>query len=88
MTEREPYRPSNGTEGEAFMARWCYVCADLEGYECPILAATMAAPSAYDPEFPDEWRQDGPAGPRCTAYRENPDDPGPLDPAAVVRPLL
>ena len=85
-SEPEPYRPSNGTEGEAFMARWCYQCADLGGTgdvaPCPILGDTLAGL-----EVP-QWRQDGPAGPRCTAFRESPDDPGPLDPAAVVRPLL
>lgn len=87
MTEREPYRPSNGTEGEWFMERWCYSCMDLDGFACPIIAATLGVRPG-DEGYPDEWRQDGPAGPRCTAYRENPDDPGPLDPAAVVRPLL
>lgn len=85
----EPYRPSNATEGDGFMARWCLNgCRemDLDGEGCSILNDTLALP-IDDPGYPAEWRQDGPAGPRCTAYRQG-DEPGPLDPAAVVRPLL
>ncbi len=83
MTDRVGYRPSNGTEGEWFMSRFCYHClADSEESPCEILGEAMAGGE------PDEWREDGPRGPRCTAFRENPEDPGPLDPAAVIRPLL
>lgn len=87
--EHEPYRPSHGSEGEGFMARWCAHCADRgEDWECPILLATMAVASVWDDEYPAEWRQDGPRGPRCTAFREDASSPQPLDPAAVIRPLL
>lgn len=29
MNVEKPYRPSNGTEGEMFRARWCDHCAHL-----------------------------------------------------------
>lgn len=90
-----PYRPSNGTEGDCFQNRWCCHCVDYPPDmsalgapdPCPILLNAMAL-AVDDPDYPAEWRQDGPKGPRCTAFRENPDDPAPLDPAAVIRPLL
>lgn len=86
QSEPHPYRPSNSTEGEWFMSRWCYGCAaygeSMEESPCEILGDALAGGE------PAEWRDDGPKGPRCTAFRENPDDPGPLDPAAVIRPLL
>lgn len=92
MPDPEPYRPSNGCEGDSFMARWCALCVrkpfDPDGDGCEILNMTMACPSVWDDDYPPEWRQDGPAGPRCTAFRESIDEPGPLDPAAVIRPLL
>lgn len=62
--DSKPYRPSNGTEGEGFEARWCQRCAndDYEGgVYCEILGAAMAN------EQPAEWvyrnRQ-----PCCTAF--------------------
>ena len=70
----EPYRPSNGTEGAIFMSRWCDRCErdrdfrDNDGDSCPIAAATMIY-RRTDPEYPKEWREDGPEGPRCTAFR-------------------
>ena len=59
----EPYRPSNGTEGEIFMEGWCQRCKrdkafqDSQGVEdgCPIVAATMAH-NVGEPEYPKEWR--------------------------------
>ena len=71
----ERYRPSNGTEGEIFMERWCARCwrdaafrAD-QGDSCPIAAATMAF-DIDDPEYPAEWIEDE-TGPRCTAFEPN-----------------
>ena len=79
------YRPSNSTEGEWFMSRWCYQCDAFGAFDdespCPVLGDALAGIPV------DKWRSDGPAGPRCTAFREN-GEPGPLDPAAVIRPLL
>lgn len=68
MTEK--YRPSNGTEGDAFIARFCERCAygNAEELEpCMIVGATMAF-DVDDPAYPPEWIRDA-AGPRCTAFR-------------------
>ncbi len=91
--ERIAYRPSCGSEGADFMQRWCGKCAldrafqQGEGDSCDIAAATMAF-DITDPEYPDEWRKDGPAGARCTAFQAIDSMVIPLDPSAVVRPLL
>jgi hypothetical protein len=93
QTTREPYRPSCGTEGADFAARWCSLCerdrAFREGRDdgCPIQAATFIY-SEDDPAYPVEWREDGPSGPRCTAFEPEQEGVEPLDPAAVVRPLF
>lgn len=77
----EPYRPSNGTEGEIFMHNWCERCtrdaahrrnADAPG--CKIIAYMMAF-DIDDPEYPKQivrtagvpW---GEGNPRCTSFRE------------------
>lgn len=90
MAER-PYRPSNSTEAESFMGRWCAGCArDGYGKEgaaygddeplCEILGNAMAG------EQPDEWVIDDERGPRCKAFL---DDGEPMfDPNAAIRPLL
>lgn len=43
-----PWRPSNGTMGEIWMAEWCHRCANdtfdeetLEGDSCPILMTLL-----------------------------------------------
>lgn len=68
----EPYRPSNGTEGDWFTTKFCFQCSrghlddDEEGEPCPILGRTYA----YDvdhAECPEEWVDDE-HGPRCTAF--------------------
>ena len=70
------YRPSNGTEGEFFMERWCYRCRHDSAPDdfCPILATTMAF-DVDDPEYPSEWVQneDGIGG-YCTAFEEATDE--------------
>jgi hypothetical protein len=80
-----PYRPSNGTEGDIFMSRFCHRCArDVEfrddpeeGVSCPILLAAFAYYTS-DPHYPKEWVRDedaergliGGKGARCTAFVE------------------
>jgi hypothetical protein len=87
------FRPSCGSDGADFMARWCGRCRldrafrEDRGDSCTIAAATMAF-AISDPEYPREWRRDGPSGPRCTAFEAIDPADTPLDPAAVVRPLL
>lgn len=81
------YRPSCGSEGADFMDRWCGKCAnDVTGSGCEIAARTMIF-AVTDPEYPDEWREDGPSGPRCTAFASA-DGDEPIDPAAAIGLLL
>lgn len=71
-----PYRPSNGSEGNWFMSRWCERCERERAYRddpdhsegCNILTWTFAV-GVDDPSYPKEWREDGPEGPRCTAFQ-------------------
>lgn len=88
----EPYRPSNSDDGEAFMAQWCYCCirdraardeAGDPSEGCSILACAMAG------DQPAEWICGGGQGPRCTKFQlDEGQEYLPLDPAAVIRPLL
>lgn len=97
--EVQKYRPSNGTEGEIFMAQWCHSCRrDRASREdggdpadgCEILARTFAIPTVEDPEYPSEWRYRPDDGrPMCTAFVwDDEEEVQPLDPRAVIRPLL
>lgn len=93
MSDRIAYCPCNGTEGEIFMAKWCAHCvkdqSPVDGEPCEIVMWTMALlPS--DPCYPVEWREDGPAGPRCTAFQALDElyAREPLDPSAVIRNLI
>jgi hypothetical protein len=63
----EPYRPSNGTDGDIFMAAFCDRCRkrDLFG-GCSILARALGL-QIDDPRYPPEWVKTE-AGPMCTAY--------------------
>lgn len=92
MADIELYCPSNGTEGEIFMGQWCARCQrdrgsrEPDGDGCDIIAMTMAF-RVDDPEYPKEWRRDGPSGPRCTAFlAEGAEEP--QDPAAAVRDMF
>lgn len=74
----ELYRPSNGTEGEIFMARWCRHCERDRAFQekpdqadgCPIVAKTFAFDIDH-PDYPKEWIEDE-RGPRCTAFTTDP----------------
>lgn len=60
------YRPSNGTEGMDFMARWCQPCVRAIG--CRIIEDTMVY-GVTDTQYPKEWTY-GPNGqPMCTAFK-------------------
>ncbi len=76
----EPYRPSNGTEGEFFEERWCAHCKCDAGFRngwddvsdqpteegCQILAAALAC-GIRDKGYPIEWQwQKG--EPVCVAF--------------------
>lgn len=64
MDKPAKYRPSNGTEGDCFFARFCDRCTKQPSCEIPML--TMIH-HVEDPEYPAEWIEDA-AGPRCTAF--------------------
>lgn len=77
----EPYQPSNGTEGECFIAKWCEHCEKERRWRasegdgsvsgCDILGRTMAF-SIGDPGYPEEWQYvDG--KPACTAFESEED---------------
>jgi len=69
----EKYRPSNGTEGEAFMSVWCQCCVkDSEASPCPIIFKAMTY-NIDDDEYPDEWTYNDDGAPICTAFAEEED---------------
>lgn len=78
----QPYRPSNGLEGDLFYEAWCADCvrdaairADpVLGTGCAILAATMAH-GLDDPGYPKEWRFGADGQPRCIAHTTDPAAP-------------
>ena len=50
-----PHAPfSNGTEGEAWMQRWCYRCVHDRDEDCPLLTVAMIdrTPAAWTPTDP------------------------------------
>ena len=65
------YRPSNGSEGEMFMERWCYQCRKdnyPDGDGCEIIVRSMGF--AVDEEgYPAEWTFDE-GQPCCTAFEQ------------------
>jgi hypothetical protein len=77
-----PYRPSNGTEGEIFMERWCATCqrdADFQdgndGAGCEIAARALAF-DIGQPDYPAEWCETS-EGPLCTAWEKRLPKPPP-----------
>lgn len=71
----ELYRPSNGSEGMDFMARFCDRCTKDRDYDnpCEILGRTLGL-MTQDPNYPREWIQDDDgANPRCTAFERVPE---------------
>lgn len=76
------YRPSNGTEGECFIADWCGQCERDHGMMkglpleecddnqiCDIIGRTFAH-DVTDAEYPREWTYDKDGAPCCTAFVE------------------
>lgn len=69
------YCPSNGTEGESFIERFCGACERDARYRetdegrdgCPILAASLLF-GRNEPGFPKEWTIDEQGEPTCTAF--------------------
>jgi hypothetical protein len=68
----KPYRPSNGTEGEIFMEKWCERCMlDTEDNPCEILTCALCF-DIDESDYPKEWRYDYAGRPMCTAFVEKP----------------
>lgn len=70
----EPYRPSNGTDGEIFYETQCAGCArESGGKHCRLIGLAMAYNIGH-PGYPKEWVRDAdggwPGNPRCTAFRD------------------
>lgn len=74
-----PYRPSNGTEGAEFLAKWCERCLHDDVGFCPILDRTLIH-EIGDPAYPKEWvRLAGDAlgsSARCTAFESKEESDG------------
>lgn len=74
-----PYRPSNGSEGDYFIADWCARCLkyrtddERDESECDILTRSFWY-DLGDKEYPTEWivDDDGLSNPRCTAFESKP----------------
>lgn len=65
----EKYRPSNGTEGDSFIATYCEKCIYYQdGVGCPILFATMLY-DKDDTAYPPYWVETD-EGPECTLWEE------------------
>lgn len=66
--ESNKYRPSNGTEGESFMERYCYRCKhESPQAPCPIIGNTMAH-DVDDEQYPTEWIYGADGKPTCTKF--------------------
>jgi len=64
----EPYRPSNGDEGERFMASFCFKCAlDRSDDPCQIINATMVY-EVDDSRYPQEWQYGDDGQPFCSKF--------------------
>lgn len=87
MADAVAYRPSNGSEGADFMARWCGRCTHDDDGRCGIALDTMIY-QVTDAEYPAEWRTDHIHGPRCTAFDAVDAYEQPFDPGAAIGLLL
>ena len=70
----KPYRPSNGTEGDMFTARWCEKCSkhDFDNDDGPVCYLLFGMLNYYpdDNEYPKEICLDDDGRPQCTAFEE------------------
>jgi len=68
----KPFRPSNGTEAELFIAQFCEKCIHdtlPDGPFCEILSNTMVY-EIDDVKYPKEWVYDKDGRPKCTKFEE------------------
>jgi len=91
------YRPSNGTEGCAFMEYFCERCIHEKfihtmkhgDAQCNIADRSLIY-DLKDPEYPEEWIYDDDGHPTCTAWKKwdwgNDDDENGLNEPPPVYP--
>lgn len=71
--KNKKYRPSNGTEGDCFMSKFCFQCIhdnpdyNAKSPRCEIMTLTMCY-GIGEPEYPKEWTYDANGRPTCTAW--------------------
>lgn len=73
MSETKPYQPSNGTEGDIFMGKFCFKCVKLPHdtaakNQCNILLHTFVY-DIGDQQYPKEWISIS-GKPACTAFKD------------------
>lgn len=66
----QKWRPSNGSEGDAFIEGWCSRCTRDADQDCRILAATFVY-DVEEAEYPSEWQIGADGQPKCTAWTDN-----------------
>mgnify|MGYP001571152655 FL=1 len=71
---KKKYCPSNGSEGEWFINKWCCNCkrdqkflAGKSEKGCQILSDTFSY-NVGDPGYPNQWIYDKDGQPCCTAF--------------------
>lgn len=79
MSDRcgKPYRPSNGTEGDWFLSKFCLHCihgkyehtGDVIDNPCEIITASFFSEIGTS-TYPPEWVYDDNEEPTCTAWRK------------------
>lgn len=66
-----PFRPSNGTDGDIFMAGFCHRCEHMQDdgrAPCEILGRTFVLDIGHA-DYPTEWiQEDDGSNARCTAF--------------------
>jgi hypothetical protein len=76
MSAQRPYRPSNGTEGDIFLANWCESCASGSNEDDPCRVQMYAFNfNIDDDEYPSEWIYRN-GVPTCTVYQHELDADG------------
>lgn len=98
MKKGRKYRPSNGTEGDCFIEKYCMNCLHCDpnpdgDKQCMILCNTMEY-DIDDEEYPSEWTYDEDNNPICTKWQKwdwgkygDPDNPdNPLAPPPPLDP--
>ena len=69
----QPYRPSNGTEGEMFMSQFCYRCKhdnytdETPNSGCKLILLSMCN-YTDEPNYPAAWTHDEEGEPTCTEF--------------------